>query len=85
MKRVMVALMVLLMAGVIVSSGAFSIPSSLSGLGIPSLGTSSLGTSSYGSSVPTSLGSFSTPSSSIGTSVPSSNLAGIDAGTERVQ
>ena len=85
MKRVMVALMVLLMAGVIVSSGAFSIPSSLSGLSIPSLGTSSLGTSSYGSSVPTSLGSFSTPSSSYRHERAIEQPAGIDAGTERVQ
>jgi hypothetical protein len=73
MKRVMVALMVLLLAGVIVSSGAFSIPSSLSGLSglnIPSLGSSL-------SSVPSSLGSYSTPSSSLGGfSMPSSGLGG---------
>jgi len=69
MKRVMVALMVLLLAGVIVSSGAFSIPSSLSGLGLPSLGSSS-----YGSSVPASLNSYSTPASSLSSNVPSSDL-----------
>lgn len=69
MKRVMVALMVLLLAGVIVSSGAFSIPSSLSGLGL-----SSLGTPSYGSSVPSSLGSYSTPASSLSSNVPSSSM-----------
>ncbi len=81
MKRVMVALMVLLLAGVIVSSGAFSIPSSLSGLSglnIPSLGSSTSSVpKSLGSSFNTpssSLGSFSTPSSSLGMSVPSSNL-----------
>ncbi len=77
MKRVMVALMVLLIAGVIVSSGAFSIPSSLSGLNIPSLGSStSIVPSSLGSySTPSSsLGSFSTPSSNMGMSMPSSNL-----------
>ena len=63
MKRVMVSLMVLLVAGLIVSaSGAFGIPTSLSGMGSPSFGSSLSGLSSPSSS----LGGFSSPSSSLG-------------------
>jgi hypothetical protein len=63
MKRVMVSLMVLLVAGLIVSaSGAFGIPTSLSGMGLPSSGSSTSGLSTPSSS----LGGFSTPSSSLG-------------------
>lgn len=69
MKRVLVALMALLVAGVIVSSGAFSFPTSLSGMGFPSLGSSS-----YGSSVPDSLTGYSTPASSLSVSVPASDM-----------
>jgi hypothetical protein len=79
MKRVMVALMVLLVAGLIVSaSGAFSMPTSLSGLNIPSLSSSVSGLSTPSSSLSglsspsSSLGSFSTPSSDMQVSTPAS-------------
>ena len=63
MKRVMVALTVLLLAGLIVTaSGAFGLPSSLSQFSVPSMGSSSLGQSSP----MTSLSGFGTPSSSLG-------------------
>jgi len=83
MKRVMVTLMVLLVAGLIVSaSGAFSMPSSLSGLGLSSLGSSLSDMSTPSSSLSSyntpssSLGSFSTPSSDMQVSTPSSSAFG---------
>lgn len=83
MKRVMVALMVLLAAGLIISaSGAFSMPSSLSGLSLPSLGSSMSGLSTPQSSLggfntpSSSLGGFSTPSSDLQVSTPSSSAFG---------
>ena len=84
MKRVMVAFIVLLAAGLIVSaSGAFSFPTSLSQLSLPSMGSSSLGqgTSTNGLSslggLTSSLGNYGTPASLSSLTSPSSSLSGL--------
>lgn len=82
MKRVMVALMVLLAAGLTISaSGAFGFPSSLSQLGLSGLGTSSLGQNALTSSAPASglsgLSGFGMPVSGIGQSVPTNTLSSL--------
>ena len=71
MKRVMVMLMVLLLAGLAISaSGAFDVSSFLSGLNTPSFGASS---SSVPSSLGTALSGYSPSSGSLG-SIPTSSL-----------
>lgn len=77
MKRVMVALTVLLLAGLIVTaSGAFGFPSSLSQMSLPGPGTSSFGQSSPASSLGagSQLAGMGMPSSSFGSSLPVSSL-----------
>ena len=93
MKRVMVALMVLLLAGLIVTaSGASGLPSSLSQYGVPSMGSSSLGQSTP----MTGLSGFGTPSSSLGglgttknslggSSTPTSSLGGFSTPSSNLQ
>jgi hypothetical protein len=93
MKRVMVALIVLLVAGLIVSaSGAFGFPSSLSDFGLSGLGTSGTDTSGTGlGSILSGLGGTSSgfgsslPVSSIGQSNPYSSLGSFSTPSSNLQ
>ncbi len=77
MKRVMVALMVLLAAGLIISaSGAFGFPSSLSEMGLPGFGSSSSGQDTSGTGIGSQLSGLGSPTSSLDSGVPVSSSLG---------